>query len=209
MMNRHLLKELIKHHKVKELDVANATGIPLPTLYRLLNGATIDPKLSTIVPLAQYFNISIGQLIGQEPLCMDKAGKEFITFPKIPIISWQQAIQGKHVLLSLDHTSWSNWTIATVPATKEAYALELSPELNQARCVLIVEPDRSIKNNDYVIIHRKESENAILKQVYDTGDEIWLLDPARKIAEVKLDEAYIVCGVVSSCTIEGGGFFIP
>src|SRR5579863_7222932 len=70
------------------------TGIAIPTIKRLQSDPTTNPTITTLLPIAHFFNISISQLIGTEPLPSGIKGyKENKTFwLKVPLISWEKAI---------------------------------------------------------------------------------------------------------------------
>lgn len=50
-------------------------GVPYNTLYQLLNVDINNPKVQTLIPMARYFNLTIDQLIGLDPL-PNKAANE-------------------------------------------------------------------------------------------------------------------------------------
>jgi transcriptional regulator with XRE-family HTH domain len=66
---QHHLKRLIAHHEIiSGSDLARQLNIPPPSINRILSGHTADPRCSTLILLADYFDISIDQLLGREKL---------------------------------------------------------------------------------------------------------------------------------------------
>ena len=63
-----ILCQLIREQQITVSELARRTQIGQPVIHRLISGVTLDPKVSTLSALANYFNISINQLIGDEPL---------------------------------------------------------------------------------------------------------------------------------------------
>ena len=49
-------------------ELAERTGIPQPTISRIRNGDSRDPRDSTLRPLAEYFGLTVSQLRGDLPL---------------------------------------------------------------------------------------------------------------------------------------------
>lgn len=47
---------------LNETALARATGVPQPTIHRLLNANTLDPRDSTLRPLAEHFGVTVEQL---------------------------------------------------------------------------------------------------------------------------------------------------
>src|SRR5262245_36087993 len=49
-------------------ELAGHVGLPSQTINRLLSGFVQDPRTSTLSNVADYFGITIDQLIGRQPL---------------------------------------------------------------------------------------------------------------------------------------------
>ncbi len=58
------LKQLQTTNKLLKKDIANAVGISLMGYYRYERGER-EPTLSTLVSLADYFNVSLDYLVGR------------------------------------------------------------------------------------------------------------------------------------------------
>jgi transcriptional regulator with XRE-family HTH domain len=52
-------------------QLADACGIPQTTISRLIKGTIAAPNIDTLAKLADYFSISVSQLIGESPLKTD------------------------------------------------------------------------------------------------------------------------------------------
>lgn len=46
-------------------ELATRIGMNQPTLYRIYTGEIMDPKTTTIIPIAKYFDVSLNELRGQ------------------------------------------------------------------------------------------------------------------------------------------------
>lgn len=58
------IKKLKKEKGFTNESLSEASGISLGTLNKLLSGATTDPKLSTLRPIADAFGVSLDELLG-------------------------------------------------------------------------------------------------------------------------------------------------
>ena len=67
-----ILTILMAREGLSDNELAERTGIPQPTISRIKNGDSRDPRDSTLRPLAKYFRLSISQLRGDVPLPTDK-----------------------------------------------------------------------------------------------------------------------------------------
>jgi len=67
-----ILSMLMNRVGLTDNELAERTGIPQPTISRIRNGDSRDPRDSTLRPLAQYFGLSVSQLRGDVPLPADR-----------------------------------------------------------------------------------------------------------------------------------------
>lgn len=62
-MNSELLKKLRKERGVSRREVAIATGLTENTIYTIEAGVAANPRLETLKAIADYYGISIDELI--------------------------------------------------------------------------------------------------------------------------------------------------
>ena len=70
-----------------EADLCRGVNLPQTTINRLLTGQTCDPRISTLVVLAQFFNVSLDQIIGKEKLVLNPSYNQ-TKGSTIPVIDW-------------------------------------------------------------------------------------------------------------------------
>lgn len=63
-----ILSGLMARQGLTDNELADRCGIPQPTISRIRNGESRDPRDSTLRPLAQYFGLTVSQLRGDVPL---------------------------------------------------------------------------------------------------------------------------------------------
>ena len=60
------LLALMSLHRVRSgTQLAGLLNVPAPTVNRLLSGAVQDPRLSTLLRIANHFNVSLDELVGR------------------------------------------------------------------------------------------------------------------------------------------------
>jgi SOS-response transcriptional repressor LexA len=64
---RQHLKKLLTIHNINETQLAKAINLPQSVINRILSGKTPSPALTTLLPIARYFAISLDDLIGYDP----------------------------------------------------------------------------------------------------------------------------------------------
>lgn len=62
------LSLLMESKGLNPTSLAKATGVPQPTIFRMLNGESSDPRTSTLKPIADYFMIEIDYLRSERSL---------------------------------------------------------------------------------------------------------------------------------------------
>lgn len=164
---RDNLNQLMHEAKVSMSQLHRNTGVPIPNIQRMRNDYSANPTISSLKPIADFFSISINQLIGDEPLPQHmpvgyRENQQHWT--SIPVISWEEATtwptpshEGSRRIVSTD-----------MDVSKQAYCLEVEEEnwTNLAPgTLLIVEPKISYKHRDFVVVCKKGDEQATLKQL--------------------------------------------
>lgn len=65
---RFILKRLITDTGLTDVKLARALDIPNSTLHQLLNSDSLSPRVETLRPIAKYFQVSLDQLVGDQPI---------------------------------------------------------------------------------------------------------------------------------------------
>ena len=63
-----ILTQLMLEKGIKSAELARKTGIGQPVIYRLMTGTTENPQIFTLKPIADFFGVSLDQLLGLSPL---------------------------------------------------------------------------------------------------------------------------------------------
>lgn len=56
------LRTLMRTEELSENQLSRNTGVPQPTIHRVLSGRVADPRDGTLRPLAEYFGVTVEQL---------------------------------------------------------------------------------------------------------------------------------------------------
>lgn len=177
-----ILKQLMFECGIKEAELARQTSIPQTTINRLLLTESTDPRATTLIPIAKFFSVTVGQLIGQEPLTQERITGTYnptnkSSWTNIPVISWEEIqswIFKKGKLTPYNHTKW----IATEREVSEgSFALKtlkfMEPRFKRGSTI-IVDPKSLYNDGNYVIVSFKNSEPTIRKLIKD-GPDIYLV----------------------------------
>lgn len=166
----NILNHVITLHGISEAELSRQIGVPRATINRLVSGRTPDPRASTLKAIAEFFNISVDQLLGKQPLFLGANQSMIATVDtSLPIIDWNQAENWQEVVSRLKPDNHFNWTIADPSHKKGSFALRLNGESMwpqfQEKTILIIEPTEQVKNKDFVIAYIKKNDEIIFRQL--------------------------------------------
>lgn len=148
-----ILKELMDAYKISNAyTLHQKTGIPANALGDILSGKTINPKIKTLQVLSEFFNISIPQLCGLDPLptkdsLLPVNTKNF----RVPLLSFEQ------IELFLQGNFHSNNYISTTlsQTNKKQYAIEVAEDIYFPAIlpgnIIVLDINIAPEKNDYVI----------------------------------------------------------
>lgn len=93
-----ILSNLLYERRMNPSELAREVGVPSTTVHRLVTGKSTRPYRNSLIPIADYFSMSVEQLIGEEQLpnnlwqesSTGKGVEQSIV--KIPIISGDEVI---------------------------------------------------------------------------------------------------------------------
>jgi SOS-response transcriptional repressor LexA len=194
------LEKLMKLRGINMSQLHKSTAVPLTTINRMVNESSVNPTISTLIPIADYFGVTLNQLMGIDPLETNTSGgmvaKKSKYWKEIPIINWDQTINwdnnsAKHVLLN---------TISTdANISDNSFALIIKDsnlEGFMPNSVIVVDTCANYEHGDYVIIAKAEQHRASLKQIL-MDDDLTYIRPLNKNYQTQImDNSYKIIGVV-------------
>jgi SOS-response transcriptional repressor LexA len=186
--------------KINASELGRNIKLAQPIIHRLLTGKNVNPKLATIRPIADYFDVTISQLIGEEMLVLDDEVSQGSTWKQVPVLAWSDissVVNGERNVIVSEQVS----TDARVSESAYAVVIEntgLEPHFPKGAKV-VVEPMRKPTDSDFVVVIAAEAGDAHIRQVVSDGADSYLksLNPAlSKMNMVRLEEAKKILGVV-------------
>lgn len=168
-----------------------ATGVPQPTIHRILSGESKDPRTSTIQPLADYFGVDASDLrhrnfaIEGIQRSMQNVMHAPIGTRKIPLVSYVQAGEWTETVDSYHPGDAASWIFTDQELSVSAFALEIKgdsmlPEFKPGDRVII---DPAVRPNpgDFVVAKNGDHEATFKKYrprgVNEHGDQVIELVP--------------------------------
>ncbi|HHX7430318.1 helix-turn-helix domain-containing protein [Legionella pneumophila] len=187
------LNELIgRDKKLTPAALARSLGIPTNKITRILNGDVTDPKASTLVQIANYFDIRIEQLLGIEPMTRQGVLEPQETTRPLPVYEFTHPTQMTN--------EWYRWSSNEIEG--DYFALAIDTDLYEPtfpqNSLLIVNPDLMPDDRSYIVVKRNDSpEHCSIKKYVTEGNQSYLYPINPKLPVELFDRnLYTVAGVI-------------
>lgn len=165
-------------HSIDATELARQTGLPTSTISRLRSNPTdCSPNLSSLMPIAEFFHLTISQLIGEDQIS-----------PELYEVTLHQNRQQKLSipLLQTDeiipHTQErlrsSQYILVDIPVNKDAFAYLLQGNAMEPqfpdKTLLIIDPTIVPENLDYILVMPFNKKLPIFRQILIEGNEKYI-----------------------------------
>ena len=168
------LKLLIKNQSVTVTELARQVNIAQPVIHRMVTGETKDPKVGTLQPIADYFNISLDQLIGNQPLPNNIGESDSLRKTiSVPVIEWNQVTEQAHERTTNNHYIPTNLNISEKSFALEMEDTTMRPTFPEGS-ILIFDPTLEAQDKDFVLLQLKNQKKATFKQLLFDGETVYL-----------------------------------
>ena len=196
-----ILKGLMAELGINESELARGTGIGQPGVHRICSGETDNPKVATLSPIANFFAISIRQLIGDEPLSPERIPGTFNPdaqgWRQIPLLAWNQVLHWPNLTEKLAPLP----TISTdIELGQHAYAVSTRDTTMEPRfqegTILLIDPNLKPNSLDFAIVHVEGYDLPNFKQVLIDGGHTILKPLNTDFKTLLLDKPHKFLGVM-------------
>jgi SOS-response transcriptional repressor LexA len=187
---------LMKQHKTNMTLIFKQTGVPITTIQRICKDPQANPTLASLIPIAEFFSITLAQLIGEDPLPHQQAAANTERLIQVPVISWQQAIHWPRAQYTHHQ---SRYVTTELNLSDHAFALDIEDDYLDSfhrGTKLIVDSTTEPNHGDYVISHKKASPIASLNQILKHEADTYLKPTNPDFKTTLMDEHYRLIGVV-------------
>lgn len=207
---REILQEEMTRRGWNAYKLEDASGVPQPTINRILSGKHGDPRSGTIKKLAEALRMTEGQLRGLEPRVgkNESSGLQNVEpgpdiRGQVPLISWVQAGKAMEVVDLLHPGEGFEWISVTCPIKRHTYALKVNGDSMAPKfppgILIIVEPEMEADPGDFVIAKNGDEEATFKQLVKDSGR--WFLRPLNDRYPITPLEGFTVIGVVREAVL--------
>lgn len=201
---------LMRKHGIKRFThLAKLTGVPQPTIHRFMSGLHGEPRSSTLKPIADYFGITLAQLLDTDletgEVVSNVQGLATGAYLAVPLVSWVQAGNWTEIVDNYSPEYGEYVAARDSKPGKYAFALRVEGDSMVSHnhdsfphgTILIVDPSRAAGPGDFVVAKDVLTGCATFKRLMQDGGRWFLkpLNPAYPLIPID-DPAIRVIGVV-------------
>src|SRR3990167_1930130 len=177
----NILNHLLTQFAISEAELGRVINVPRATINRIASGKTPDPRASTLQAIAQYFNVTIDQLVGKQPLFSNNNAQSIAlaaAHTSLPVIEWEKTVNWETTLQTIKPDNYFDWILADPNIEIGKFALRVKgdsmwPQF-QENTILIIDTAREQKNRDFVIVYVKKNDEVLFRQLIIEGKTKYL-----------------------------------
>ncbi len=165
-----VIELLINNSGLSECELSRRINITVATLNKIKTGLISNPTAKTLERIAQYFGITIDQLMGLSPL-ETYFSNNLCSVPFIEINYLPDLINS-----SLNFTNHKEWKRIEVNDNIKNHNLFATTSLGDAmyplldsQTIVIIDKDYEIKNKAFVLVHLYDSNEFIIRRLLIDG----------------------------------------
>ncbi len=175
-VNKVLKKLISSFDNISGAELAKRCGVPVSTINRILAGTVVDPKVSTLKPLADYFGITVDQLLGYAslPEKFDRYTQNLKPTMALPVLGLKNFES-----LNQKAQKWFTW-VSDKPGHDDTFALKVDTAefepIFAKDSILIIEPAMlPPQDEDYVAIVFENNDIISIRKYKIDGTESYLV----------------------------------
>ncbi len=180
------------HGNISVSDLARLTNIPQPTLHHILTGSTKNPRRKALSTLADFFSISIDQLVGDEPLptIIPESVKENLKLKTVPVIEWDML---KSWPTMPTNNEQQNEILIDKEISNNSFAWVIPDSsmepLFPQNALLIFDAGKRSVDRDYVIVHMNRNNQVVFNRLFIDKNENYIKQDIEdgNVSLIKLD----------------------
>lgn len=201
------IKMLLIEGKINESELAKRTGISQQVINRMVTGVNTNPKLETLMPIANYFSVSLQDLVSNNLQNIQKEQNKslqipFFTFKEMNQFGVDTAASNASRFISVELNSKpENFYFAT-----SMYDDSMEPKFSKGS-ILVFEKTDQVFNGDFCLLKSDDDNNYIFRQIMINSRNkkfIKCLNPTHHEYEAILPLAvnyYVLANLLESRTV--------
>jgi SOS-response transcriptional repressor LexA len=210
-----VLKNLLYEHRMNPSSLAAKVNLSVPTVHRLVTGKSTRPYRSSLEPIANYFEITVEQLLGKLPIPrldnIQPAMPSKNRMKTIPIILWEGVNELEPAMARSE-----NQVAVAGEFSDCCFGLIMNDSsmepLFPHKTILIFDPLKNPRDRSYVLVKIDNNKAPIFRQLLIDVEHRYLkpLNPdlsAYKMRLLNKNDSIIACLFESRINHDSDGNF--
>jgi len=193
------LNILMAKARLNSNELARQINIPATTIKRIRNNEQSNPTVMTLLPIAQYFSISLDQLIGNESFPSKNIYPSELH--SIPLLTLQESTQ----YALLNYRKGNSQVFTELNVSDKAFALiieENDLDFFPKKSIVITDPGQKPETGNYVVIANIKQNIASIRKYIVEIDQIYLKPLVKGVTISVLSPEYKILGVILQYKVE-------
>ena len=172
------LRELLFEKNITPTELSNRIGISIPTIHRMVTGKTKHPNNTALNAVANFFSISVSELINDNELNLNIKKKN--QFKDIPVLKFDQLGLKKQEQISKINIIVNN-------VSHNAFAIRMpdhsmSPFINKGS-ILVFDPEIKPVDRSYCLIKINNSNSYVIRQILIDINDVFIKSVNKDLGE--------------------------
>lgn len=195
-----ILSYLIEKAGIYEAELSRAINLPRATIHRIRTGKISHPKSSTLLLIANYFQISVDQLLGSTPLNTEAINTPIIS--NVTLIDWNELNTLNPGLNNLsDYQTFTSYENSENLNAKSLVAVNVKNSeamwpVFDDQSTIIINTEDTPTNRKFVLAKLYKTEQIIIRRLLIDGDHRILQPINNSFPLITLDKEDTIIGVV-------------
>jgi SOS-response transcriptional repressor LexA len=204
-----ILYDLMAKDRIKQTDLSRQTGIPASTLNKIFLGTTDDPRASTLRTLAQFFGVSIDQLLGLAEAPNSGSPPRMLGFSNqisspsnsllAPVLHWNEVMEWTSSGVSSNKRDEDLSFVTINPQFSEkSFALKVKPSMAshfRPDALIIIDPKTEFKDGSFVLVSVDLAEPTV-RMISKDGPDIYLKPLESFLTPIQLEPHHQIIGTI-------------
>ena len=173
-------------------ELSTKIEIPQPTLHRLINGDTENPKVTLLCKIADFFNVDIEYFLNESMGLPD--GHTLFA----PLLDWSQVASYYNKTFAKD----ANTKSISVSYNTDNLIFALKQNIKSLSTIfpldsiLIIEVRKDIKDGDYVLYFPSPDSSPIIRECISEGEDLYLSSHVEGLKKINLNDSKVIGCVI-------------
>ncbi len=162
---------------LKSAELARLTGLPQPTVHRIVEGDSTRPQHASLEALAAFFNLKVNQLKGIDPIDELEIKIENPMpegWHKIPVYTWNDVVnfaKSNKTQIQKGHAE----TLTNSDVNDAGFLVELTDESMYPQfpsgTEVIINTEYEPMDREMVVVYLKRHDKAFFRMIMFNGDD--------------------------------------